>query len=37
VLAQSILLLVHLYLVFDNAGRTITLYPYLFGIPAAVV
>ena len=37
VLAQSIFLVVHLYLVFDNAGRTITLYPYLFGIPAAVV
>ena len=37
VLAQSISLVVHLYFVFDNAGRTITLYPYLFGIPAAVV
>ena len=36
-LAQSIFLVVHLYSVFDNAGRTITLYPYLFGIPAAVV
>ena len=36
-LAQSIFLVVHLYFVFDNAGRTITLYSYLFGIPAAVV
>ncbi len=36
-LAQSIFLVVHLYFVFDNVGRTITHYPYLFGIPAAVV
>jgi hypothetical protein len=37
VLAQGVLLGVHLFFTFESSGRTVTLSPNLFGIPAAVI